>query len=60
MQELLDIYLNIKYTAYQEQEVEGSKVVASGDITSVGGVKEINAQLVQVISEVLEYERCIV
>jgi len=52
VQEPLNICLNTKPTAYQEQEVEGSKVVTSGDVTSVGGVKEISAQPVQVISEV--------
>ena len=44
--------MNTKPTAYQEQEVEGRKVVTSGDVASVGGVKEISAQPVQVISEV--------
>jgi len=52
VQEPLNIYLNTKPTAYQEQEVEGSKVITSGDVTSVGGIKEISTQLVQVISEV--------
>ena len=46
VQEPLNICLNAKPTAYQEQEVEGSIVVTSGD------VKEISAQLVQVTSEV--------
>ena len=36
MQKLLDICLNIKPTAYEEQEVGGSKVVTSGDVASVG------------------------
>ena len=52
MQELFNIYLNIKPTAYQEQEVKGSKVVVFSNIISVGGVKEISAQLVQVILKV--------
>ena len=50
MQELLDIYLNIKYTAYQEQEIEGSEIVTSSNVTSVGGV-EISAQPAQVTPE---------
>jgi len=52
VQEPLDICLNTIPIAYQEQEVERSKVVAFSDIASVGGVKEISVQLVQVISEV--------
>jgi hypothetical protein len=51
VQEPLDICLNTKPIAYQEQEVEGSKVVTSGDVASVGGVEEISAQPVQVTSE---------
>ena len=51
VQEPLNIYLNIKPTAYQKQEVKGSKVITSNNITSVGSVKEISTQLVQVISE---------
>jgi len=38
-----DICLNIELIAYQEQEVEGSKVVTFSDIALVGGVKEISA-----------------
>ena len=47
MQEPLDIYLNIKYIAYQKQEVEGSEVVTSSDIILVSGIK-ISAQPAQV------------
>jgi hypothetical protein len=50
VQEPLNICLNIKYTAYQEQEIERSEVVTSGDVTSVGGVK-ISAQPAQVTLE---------
>ena len=50
MQEPLNIYLNIKHTAYQEQKVERSEVVIFSDVMSVGSIK-ISAQLVQITPE---------
>ena len=50
MQEPLNIYLNIKYTAYQKQEVEGSEIVTSSNIILVDSIK-ISAQPAQVILE---------
>ena len=42
MQELFNIYLNIIPIAYQEQEVEGNKIVTFSNIASVGSIKEIS------------------
>jgi hypothetical protein len=53
VQELFDIYLSIIPIAYQKQEVKGSKVITFSNIASVGGIKEINMQPVQVILKVL-------
>ena len=50
MQKPLNIYLSIIPIAYQEQEVEGSEVVTSGDVILVGSVK-ISAQPAQVTPE---------